>query len=330
MLLAVLLAALAMGACRFLWELRASINDTVYFSFREYEKSWDAGPSPDILVDIFTGRINVGRATDSKVTVRVRSFAGTKESQAAADRACAAVRVEMTQHEGTIRIVALRPPSFSIYRIETDVELCVPCGARLDLHTRRGDIRVGEVYNGAYPVHSPPAVRSIKARADFDGKDWSYQGDIFVETATESEAGPEAPETDLQLEGVRQVEVHAENATIHARARGGTFVVEHETRTGKLYSEHKSEGSVTFVGTLSEGHHSFWAADRVDLRLSAGATFDLDAEASGGSVTVSSAFPIKAGGLIERSRVQGVIGATPRTWVRVRADERSIRIEEKP
>jgi hypothetical protein len=328
MLLAVFLAALALGAYRFLSEFLAALNDTPYVSSKEYAKSWYAGPSPEVVVDVFAGNIYVVQATDGNVTARVRPSAVTNESQTVADGACAAIRLEMTQgKEGTIRITALVPPAFSLCRREADVVLHVPQGVRLDLHTRRGDIRVGEAYVGANLVRSPPAVRSIKARADFDGKDWSYHGDIFVETAKIPAGDPRTPKTDLQLEGVQQIEIHADEATVQARARGGAFVIEHETATGKLYSEEKVEGSITFVGTLSEGHHSFWAADRADLRLPAGATFDLDAEASGGAVT--SGFPVKAGGVIGRSRLQGIVGASPRTLVRVRVDKGRIRIEEK-
>ena len=99
----------------------------------------------------------------------------------------------------------------------------MPSEARLDLHTRQGDIWVGQAYVGASQVQSPTAVRSIKARADFDGSDWTYQGDIFVETARKPVGGPVFPVTYLDLEGVRQVEIHSDDALVQARARGGTW-----------------------------------------------------------------------------------------------------------
>src|SRR5262249_6897490 len=157
-------------ACRFLSEVWADLNDTYYFSSREFERTWDAGPSPEVLVDIFQGRIGVLRAEDDKVTARVCPHVTTKESQAAADRVSSAIHLAISQEAGIIRIRALRPPGLSAYRMDVDVVLRVPRDARLDLHTSQGDIWVGQAYVGAYLVRSPPAIRSIKARADFDGK----------------------------------------------------------------------------------------------------------------------------------------------------------------
>jgi hypothetical protein len=327
MMIVVSLAALALVACRFLSEVWAAIDDTRYMSFREFEKSWDVGPSPKVVVDIFTGRINVVQASDDKVTAKVSLHALRKMSQDAADRACASIRLAMSCEEGTVRITALVPPEFSVFVTGADVLLYVPRGVRLDLYTRHGDIKVGQAVVGASLVRSPPAVRSIKARADFNARDWTYQGDIFVETSRMAVEEPTSPETDLQLDGVRQVEIHAEDATVQARARGGTFVVEYETTAEKMYAEHKVEGSITFEGSLFERPHSFWAADRVKVCVPAEATFGLDAEASKGSVT--SAFPVNVGGIIERSKIRGIIGATSRTSVRARVDAGSIEIEAK-
>ena len=181
MMFAVLLTALALVACRFLLEVWAAFDDTYYFSSRELTRSWDAGPSPGVVADIFKGRISVVQATDDKVTVWVRPLVTTKESQAAANLVSTAIQPTMSRAAGLVRITALRPTGFPHYRMEVDVELHVPCTARLDLHTSNGDIWVGQAYVGAYLVRSPTAIESIKARADFDGEDWTYQGDIFVQ-----------------------------------------------------------------------------------------------------------------------------------------------------
>jgi hypothetical protein len=95
-----------------------------------------------------------------------------------------------------------------------------------------------------------------------------------------------------------------------------------------VYSDHKVKGTIGFVGTLSEGSHSFWGADGVSLRVPAGSAFGLDAEAHGGSVT--NTLPTSAGGIIEGSRIRGVVGSTPKASVKVRVDDGSIEIVEKP
>jgi hypothetical protein len=328
MMLAILLTAVALGVFRFLSELWAALDDTYYFSAREIKNFYDAGTSPQVFVDIFTGRISVVQATDDKVAVMVRPRVTTKESQAAAGNACFAIRPTISQEAGVIRITATRPPGFPRCRIDVDVELRVPYTASLDLHTRHGDIWVGQAYVGAYLVRSPTAIRSIKARADFDGQDWTYQGDIFVETAKMPVGQPMYRATTLELDGVRNIEISASDALVQARAHGGTFTVGHQTTVGRVYSDHKVKGTIGFVGTLSEGSHSFWGADGVSVRLPAGSAFALDAEAQGGSV--ANTLPMTAGGVIDGSRLRGVVGANPKASVKVRVDDGSIEIGEKP
>ena len=321
----ILLTALALVVCRFLSELWADFDDTYYFSSRQVERSWDAGPSPEILVDTFAGRICVVQALDENVSVRVLPHVITKESQAAADRVCSAIQLGLTQEAGVIRITAPPPPELPRYRMDVDVELHVPPEARLDLHTRQGEVFVGQTYVGAYLVRSPTIVRSIKARADFNGQDWSHQGDIFVEMARSRNGAPSSPPPLLQLEGVRQIQISAEDAQILARARGGTYVVRHETTTGAIHQTHEVEGKIRFIGTLSEGPSRFWAAHGINLQLPGGGAFGLDAEANRGTVTCT--LPLNAGGIIERSRLRGVVGASPKTSVTVKVDDGPIEIQ---
>jgi hypothetical protein len=174
-------------------------------------------------------------------------------------------------------------------------------------------------------VRSPTIVRSIKANAEFNGQDWSYQGDIFVEIAGRPVGEPSLPPPLLQLEGVRQIQISAENAQVQARARGGTYIVRHESTTGDIHMAHKVEGTIRFVGTLSEGPHTFLATDRVNLQLPAGAALGLDAEVSRGTVTCT--LPLNAGGITEHSRLRGVVGATPKASVKVKVDDGSIEID---
>ena len=327
MMFAIVLVALGMACCRLLCGLWYAINDTHYFSCKEYVRSWDAGCSPEVVIDSFTGRIDVVQATDSRVKARLRLFAATKESQAAADRAVAAIILDMTHEGGNVRISARRPANLSKYRSNADVVLHVPPGACLDLHTACGDISVGRAHVGTTLVRSPPAVRSLKARADFDGEDWSYHGDIFVETATMCARGSAPCTTDLQLEAVRKIDVYADNAGVQARARGGTYLVSHDTAAGTVGAEEIVEGSIDFVGTLSEGHHSFWAADRTVLRLPPNASYDLNAQVNGGAITTG--FPVKAGGGIQSARLHQVVGTAPRTFVRLRVDRGSISVQQQ-
>ena len=116
-MLASCIVALGMACSRLLLGVWSAVNDTYYTSSKELVGFWVVGDSPDIVVDTFAGRIDVIGATDSAFTARVRPFAGTKESQTAADAALEGITIDMAQDDGRITVIARRA-------LET---ACVPC-----------------------------------------------------------------------------------------------------------------------------------------------------------------------------------------------------------
>ena len=194
-------------------------------------KTWDAGPAPKIDVDLYGGYISAVQSTVGRVSAVITTSAAFKNSQAGADAAVNGVSIS-ADHEGdTIRIRATNPRNLSAFNLRTDVALCVPPGASLDLATGHGYVHVGQCLpspKGGRWMSSPVALKSVKARdlgAEFTGMEAEILSD------------PSAPATVVDLRSRRgSIRIKGNNLLIKAKADGG---------------------GVEYTGRLASGLHSF-------------------------------------------------------------------------
>ena len=124
----------------------ALMDDTYYSASRTIEKTWQAGPSPRIEVDLFEGYINVVQGTDGQVSAVIEPSSVTKVSQAAADAALDDITISAVQQGDTIRITTRSSTVMS--QLKADIELRVPPDASLDLLTGHGYIYIGKTCAG--------------------------------------------------------------------------------------------------------------------------------------------------------------------------------------
>jgi hypothetical protein len=162
-------------------------DEPMYYASDKLEKSWDVGPSPQVVADLFGGPIYVTASPDGKVIASVQIGTVSKVSQDVADKAVKAMidgpGVTMTQEGDSIRIIELYG-----YRAVCSLNISVPVGTRLDVHAGAGDINVG-----ASGTRAPVALASLKARQDSVG----------VLTVNVIGAPSRAPRLDLKGENLK-------------------------------------------------------------------------------------------------------------------------------
>ena len=122
--------------------LEATTGRHLYPAVKSITKTWDAGPAPKIVVELYGGNISAVQSADGRVLADITTSANFKNSQAGADAAANGV-VLTTDHEGdTIRIRATNPRTSARVLAERPiVALRVPPGARLGLLTGHGYIQ---------------------------------------------------------------------------------------------------------------------------------------------------------------------------------------------
>lgn len=125
-----LVAALALGGC-----IGGNITAEEIVS-----QSFGTSASPHIVVETFNGRIDVIAGTEGEVAVEVvKRGAGFSQAEAEAD--LQNVEVTITQEGDTIRIVARRTDGPLVTgNSGASVDLSVPSGSSLDLHSSNGRI----------------------------------------------------------------------------------------------------------------------------------------------------------------------------------------------
>lgn len=206
-----------------------------YQSARKTETlAWDAGPAPQVVVDLFTGSITVAQATGNRVEAKLTKLAVTKESQATADAALDAIAVAATQEGGTVRIRTTAAATLPLDQWRADLELRIPPGASIDLRTGHGYIYVGKVFADPYGgslTDAPVTLRAVAARDE---------GETDIGIEVDLAARPGVPPTRLDLASRHgSVAVHGDNVLITARADGGAVQYAgrpapgtHQIRTG--------------------------------------------------------------------------------------------------
>jgi hypothetical protein len=139
------------------------LDDPLFTSSVDLKKSWDVGPSPEVIVDLRGGPIYVIPSRDGRVAASVSIGTVRKTSQEDADRAVRdAPGVRMIQEGDRISVIEL-PGNHA----NCSLHLSVPEATRLDLHAGAGDICVGSNPIGGSPA--PVTLASLKARQDSVG-----------------------------------------------------------------------------------------------------------------------------------------------------------------
>lgn len=104
-------------------------------------QSFDTSASPRVVVEMYNGHIEVTAGAEAKVLAEVTKH-GAGFSQAEAKDNLKNVEVMMTQEGDTVRMVARRTGGPLVMgNSGASIELTVPAGASLDLHTSNGHIR---------------------------------------------------------------------------------------------------------------------------------------------------------------------------------------------
>jgi DUF4097 and DUF4098 domain-containing protein YvlB len=103
-------------------------------------QSFDTSASPRVVVETFNGHIEVAAGAEADVLAEVTKR-GAGFSLAGAEDDLKNVEVTMTQEGDTVRIVARRTGGPQLMgNSGASIELTVPAGASLDLHTSNGHI----------------------------------------------------------------------------------------------------------------------------------------------------------------------------------------------
>lgn len=316
---AVALAALVLGLIRVVPALPDLSGDGPYHSFRTVRHGWQVGPASTVAVDVFEGSIVVLPGEVGKVTAEMTLVAQSNWSLRDSEAGLQTMKLGLDQEDGVVRIAAMAGPGGG-FRKECEVQLFVPPGVSLDLRTGRGSVHVGRDYKVSVPVHRPVAAASVRVRNDSKSRMGYSAGDITVETAPPPASSQLPARTRLDLDGCGRIEILATGAVVDARAWHG------ELPKGWTPADREDglEGSIAFGGTLAPGDSSFRAFHDLDLDLTGGPLYEVDAEAANG---VGGDLPPATTGAVKHpNRWAGRIGDGPGGRLRLRSDEGAVRL----
>jgi DUF4097 and DUF4098 domain-containing protein YvlB len=216
-------------------------------------RTFSTKTTPRIIVDTFAGTINVVVEGNGPVKAKVTKHAGGA-SQEAADEDLRNVEVSRSETDEVLRMAARAADLSAFSNRSADVELRVPEGSVLELHTSNGRI-------DATGKSGNILARSSNGKIAITG----CGGKLDVETSN----------GDISLEkGADRVDAKTSNGNIAIKAVRG--LVHGET----------SNGSIDFYGELTPGKHSFQTSNgKISLSLPASSSFRVDADTSMGEVT---------------------------------------------
>jgi RNA polymerase sigma factor (sigma-70 family) len=247
-------------------------------------KTFKTRGSVRLVVETFNGGVDVktGERGVAKATV-TRSARGSDE--AAAREELRNVEVTMTQDGDTLRITAR--PTGQDQRVERGaaVDVQVPPGSAVELHTKNGGITVAgasadvavETFNGGINVQGGKGKLHLK----------THNGNIKAEG------------------GAGQLEARTGNGTITLQAENATV------------TSHTGNGSIRFTGRLRKGENSFETGNgSIVLTLPREAQFRLDAGTGLGKV--SSGFTLGGADGKGRNSLRGTVGENPTATIKAR------------
>jgi RNA polymerase sigma factor (sigma-70 family) len=255
-------------------------------------KSFTTKKTPKLVVETFNGAIEVTTADKGSVQAKVikKVQAATEE---AAQEELKKVDVQMKQEDDTIQITAKSDPVQLMTQGAAAVELRVPPGATLDLHTSNGKVTITGPTGDA-------KVRTSNGKIEVKGG----KGKISLKTSNGTiTADGAAGELDLRTSNGR-IEVKTTKASVTA---------------------HTSNGGIHFAGALQDGEHAFHTSNgSISLELPSNASFRIDAHTTHGKAT--SQFQIKDAVGGKKSHLKGTTGDNPATTIHLHTTNGNIEI----
>jgi RNA polymerase sigma factor (sigma-70 family) len=255
-------------------------------------KSFKTKGSPRLVVETFNGAITVTTGDKDVAKATVTKSSRDKTEKAAAED-LKNIEVTMAQEGDTIRVKARQTEQSPQGNRGAAVDLQVPPGSAVELHTSNG----------------PVTVRGAT-------------GDVTAATSNGA----------VHAEGGKgKLHLTTKNGAIHAE--GGTGQVEARTSNGEVtvkatdavVTAHTSNGSIHFTGKLGKGEHSFETHNgSIALALPKGSQFRLDARTSHGTIT--SGFPLEGKDEKRKNSLQGTVGEKPAATIKLRTSNGNIDI----
>jgi hypothetical protein len=180
-------------------------------------QSFETGASPHIVVETFNGHLDVSAGSGGLVQVEVtKRGAGFTRADAEAD--LDNVEVSLTQEGQTIRVIARRTGGlFAVGNSGASIELSVPAGSSLDLHSSNGRIS---------SLHVAGDVRIDTSNGDVEVRGGS--GRLDLQTSNGS------------------VDIEATGAAVEARTSNGSIDFDGWLADGS-HSLHTSNGRITIT-----------------------------------------------------------------------------------
>jgi DUF4097 and DUF4098 domain-containing protein YvlB len=256
-------------------------------------KSFQTAATPKIAVETFNGSVEVVTATQGTVKAKVTKRArGNTQEEAEAN--LQTIQVDMTQDGNTIHVTA-RPAEERMWSNRgASVELEVPDGSILDLHSSNGKIS------------SIGLTGNVVAKTSNGGID--VKGNTGTLDLHTSNGG-------VEVEGGKgNLDLQTSNGTIHLKTAGG------------VVSAHTSNGGIRAEGKLGAGTNSFETTNgAIELKLPSHSQFRLEADTSNGKI--QSDFAVSKEGSYTRTHMHGVVGENTDTAIRLQTSNGSIHIQ---
>ena len=286
---------------------------------RVVEKTFTVHPGGNLQVSTQSGRIDVQTSNDGKVKVTAREHIHA-DSDSEADALLAKLTLTIEQQDSGVSAVAKyedQPWGFhwdSWPPVQVDFLVVVPARYNVDLKTSGGGIEVADLDGTVLARTSGGSVALGHISGDVDARTSGggmrlAAGGAKVRLTTSGgsiRVGQAAGPADLRTSG-GSIEIDAAENTLLAHTSGGSV-------------------RATFVGSLKGDCSLSTSAGQIRVSVDAGAGFDLDAATSAGAVETRGLAVTIDSGVLNRSRLTGVVGAGG-PMLRLRSSAGSIVVE---
>jgi RNA polymerase sigma factor (sigma-70 family) len=267
-------------------EKRAKVEEVL-------SQSFTTKSTPKLVVETFNGPITVTTVEKGAVNAKV-----VKTVQAATEEAAKEdlknIDVQMKQDGDTVRIAAKSEGVHLQTNRGAAVELQVPAGSKLDLHTSNGAIKSTGPTGDA-------TLRTSNGKIEIKGG----KGKLNLKTSN----GP----------------INAEGSTgsLELKTSNGAITVKSEKAS---VNAHTSNGAIHFSGSLADGKHEFHSSNgSIGLTLPANSSFAVDAHTSHGKATTE--FKINVSGSGKKTSLKGSVGDSPATTIHLHTSNGNIDIK---
>jgi DUF4097 and DUF4098 domain-containing protein YvlB len=266
-------------------EKRSKVEETV-------AKSFKTKATPRLVVETFNGAIEVTAHPKGAVTAKV-----TKSAQAATEETAKEdlknVDVQMTQDGDTVHITAKSVGEHPLTNRAAGVELQVPPGSTLDLHTSNGKVTITAPVGDA-------KVRTSNGKIELKGG----KGKLELKTSNGS------------------ITADGSAGTLDLRTSNGAISVK---STQASVTARTSNGAIHFTGALADGEHAFHTTNgSIHLSLPANAQFRVEGHTTHGKAT--SEFQFKDGDSAKKTNLKGMVGDNPAATIKLHTSNGNIEI----